>query len=161
MNDLEFLRKVIDRLNHSQIKTWIFGGWGEELQGLIQPRKHHDIDLLYPAKDFTLLENFMSEYEDIEEIIGKRFPHKRAFFLEDIVIELFLVESDAEKHMTNLYGRYPYRWPDDTFDYVIECQQNLLNIGSVSALKAYRKDYELIARIRREYLSYLSWFLFA
>ena len=35
------------------IDTWVFGGWGEELRGLIRPREHVDLDLLYPAEAGT------------------------------------------------------------------------------------------------------------
>jgi len=31
----------------------LFGGRAEELLGLAPPHRHHDVDLLYPAADFT------------------------------------------------------------------------------------------------------------
>ena len=34
------------------VDTWVFGGWGEELRGLIAPREHADLDLLYPAESW-------------------------------------------------------------------------------------------------------------
>ena len=39
--------------------TWVFGGWAEELSGISPPRLHKDVDLLYPAKDFELVDDIV------------------------------------------------------------------------------------------------------
>ncbi len=80
-NNLEFVFDVIDILNKQKIRTWLFGGWAEELQGIISPKIHKDIDLLYPAHDFDDLDKlFLNKNLEIKEIKAKHFNHKRAFF---------------------------------------------------------------------------------
>jgi hypothetical protein len=36
-----------------RVKTWLFGGWAEELLGLQSPHDHHEVGRLYPAADFA------------------------------------------------------------------------------------------------------------
>ena len=50
MNDLAFVEETQTLLRSLGIETWVFGGWGEELRGLIRPREHADLDLLYPGE---------------------------------------------------------------------------------------------------------------
>ena len=50
VNDLAFVRRAVSLLASQGIATWMFGGWGEELRGLILPREHVDLDLLYAAR---------------------------------------------------------------------------------------------------------------
>ena len=52
MNDLAFVERAQTTLRAHGIETWVFGGWGEELRGLIRPREHVDLDLLYPAESW-------------------------------------------------------------------------------------------------------------
>ena len=53
MNDLDFVLRAADLLWSHRVRTWIFGGWGEELRGLTPQREHADLDLLYPARDWS------------------------------------------------------------------------------------------------------------
>ena len=52
MNDLAFVERADGLLAQDGVETWVFGGWGEELRGLIRPREHADLDLLYPAESW-------------------------------------------------------------------------------------------------------------
>src|SRR5256885_3554068 len=90
MNDLAFVERAVSLLASKGVPTWIFGGWGEELRGLIKPRAHADLDLLHPAEDWGIVDNLFLDWID-----GKRFPWKRAFVLEGFQVELFLVRYDA------------------------------------------------------------------
>ena len=89
MNDLDFVVRAVDLLWSRGIRTWVFGGWGEELRGLAPPREHADLDLLYPARDWDRVDELRLDWVD-----AKRLPWKRAFVLEGTVVELFLVERD-------------------------------------------------------------------
>ena len=53
MNDLLFVERTQAMLREHGVETWVFGGWGEELRGLIRPREHADVDLLYPAESWA------------------------------------------------------------------------------------------------------------
>ena len=78
MNDLAFVERAVSLLASKGVDAWVFGGWGEELRGLIKPREHVDLDLLYPAEDWSIVDNLYLDW-----IEAKRFDWKRAFKLED------------------------------------------------------------------------------
>ena len=44
MNDVSFVQRAVSLLASKGVDTWVFGGWGEELRGLIKPRAHADLD---------------------------------------------------------------------------------------------------------------------
>jgi Aminoglycoside-2''-adenylyltransferase len=130
-NDLSFVLRVVDLLESARLRTWLFGGWAEELAGLAPPREHADIDLLFPGRDFARVDRFLA-HADVEERVGKRFPHKRAFELDGVLVELFLVERDERGWFTALpSGRHD--WPPDVFT-----AAGRLPVVSPSALTGYR-----------------------
>jgi hypothetical protein len=71
----------------------LVGGWSRELLGLEPPRAHADIDLVLTDVDIAALDEWLGSKE---EIVAKRFPHKRAFVLEGTMVELHLVTRRAE-----------------------------------------------------------------
>lgn len=93
------------------IDVWLAGGWAEELHRMIDPRPHHDIDLLCRAESFDAVDRFVSRAR-VTEITAKRFPHKRAFDAAGIMVELILVGADLT---TRFWDGFPYPWPPDTF----------------------------------------------
>lgn len=127
MNDLHFVLEVVDGLWERGIRTWIFGGWGEELRGLCPPREHVDVDLLYPARDWARVDAL-----DLDWIEGKRFAWKRAFRQDGVMVELFLVERDETGWYTRLKRRR-HDWPDNVFS-----TNGRLPVASTAALAAYR-----------------------
>ena len=113
-NDLAFVRDVTERLAAADITTWVFGGWAEELLGLRPARAHRDVDLLYPAADLTHVDTFMASSRHVTEIAAKRFPHKRAFLDDGIMVELLLVQSPSPgEYVTIFWGDIPHQWPHD------------------------------------------------
>ena len=134
MNDLVSVEGVQTYLRAQGIETWVFGGWGEELRGLIRPRDHADLDLLYPAPGWDRLDRL-----DLDWIEGKRFPWKRAFVLEGTVVELFLVERDEDGWYTALQRRV-HRWPADTL-----ASRGHLRVASPAALASFRHSYRVDA----------------
>ncbi len=134
MNDLDFVLRAVDLLWAHGARTWIFGGWGEELRGLAPPREHADVDLLYPARDWRRIDTLAFDW-----IEGKHRPWKRAFVLEGTVVELFLVERDAAGWYTQL-ARRRHDWPDNVFS-----TNGRLPVASSAALASYRRAYERAA----------------
>ena len=59
------------------------------------PGPHRDIDLLYAAQSFARLDEFLRAQSDVQEVTAKRFSHKRAFEWRGLLVEMFLVRSDA------------------------------------------------------------------
>jgi hypothetical protein len=133
-NDLAFVRDVMARLDEGDVRTWLFGGWAEELLGLIGPRRHHDVDLLYLASDFTSADAFIACNDDLSEITRKRFAHKRAFLSDGVMVELFLVRPAGGKLSTLFWGTTSHVWPADLLDQ----QAGGIRVASAAAVLGYR-----------------------
>jgi len=138
-NTKELLKEVLVKLERSNIVCWVFGGWAEEFRGLCKPRGHGDIDLLYPAPDFEKVDDFLAQNKQFTEIKGKHFPHKRAFLIKDVAVELFLLESCSDKIVTNYFNQKEYVWPNDTLD---EHKIDGLLVASINSLVEYRLKYD-------------------
>jgi hypothetical protein len=134
VNDLAFVERAVSLLQAKGVNAWVFGGWGEELRGLIKPREHVDLDLLFPAPDWRDVDELHLDW-----IPGKRFPWKRAFVLEGIVVELFLVQRDDRGWYTQLKRRR-HDWPDNVFS-----TDGRLPVASTAALASYRHSYRIEA----------------
>jgi hypothetical protein len=137
-NDLTFVRGVLSLLADLGMRVWIFGGWAEELRGIGPPRKHADIDLIFPADDFALIDDAIRAGH-LDEIAGKRFPHKRAFALGDVMVEVFLVGEDEHGLHTDFWGRIRHDWPADLLGHA-----EGLPVASARALSDYRRHYQLL-----------------
>ncbi len=134
MNDVAFVERAVSLLTSQGIDTWVFGGWGEELRGLILPRDHVDLDLLYAAEDWDAVDVL-----DLDWLEGKRFPWKRAFVLEDVAVELFLVQRDDRGWYTQLQRRR-HDWPENLLG-----ANGRLPIASTAALASFRHSYRVDA----------------
>ena len=141
-NTFELLAEVTKALENAQIKTWLFGGWAEELMGLCPPRQHRDIDLLYPAQSFMRLEEFVRTQSGVEEVEAKRFTHKRAFEWQGVLVEVFLVCANAETLVTNFFGKYSFVWPQDTFSHTTKLPRGEWSCASTAALRLYRARHD-------------------
>ena len=134
MNDVAFVERAVSLLASKGVDTWVFGGWGEELRGLIKPREHADVDLLYPSEDWTIVDGLYLDW-----IEGKRFDWKRAFRLEGIQVELFLVQYDAAGWYTQLERRR-HNWPANVF-----AGTGRIPVASTAALAGMRHSYRVDA----------------
>jgi Aminoglycoside-2''-adenylyltransferase len=135
MNDLLFVERAQSLLRDRGIETWIFGGWGEELRGLIRPREHADLDLLYPSETWEEVDGLTG----LDWVPGKRRPWKRAFVLDGAMIELFLVRRDRQGWYTALQRRV-HRWPEN-----VVASSGHLRVASTAALASYRHSYRVDA----------------
>jgi hypothetical protein len=135
MNDIAFVERAVSLLASKGVDAWVFGGWGEELRGLIKSREHVDVDLLYPAEDWSIVDNLYLDWVE-----AKRFDWKRAFTLEGIAVELFLVQYDARGWYTQLERRR-HNWPANVF-----AGSGQVPVASTAALAGYRHSYRVDAR---------------
>jgi hypothetical protein len=135
MNDLAFVARAVSLLASKGVDAWVFGGWGEELRGLIEPREHVDLDLLHPAEDWSIVDNLYLDWVE-----AKRFDWKRAFVLEDVRVELFLVQYDERGWYTQL-ARRRHNWPANVF-----AGTGRIPVASTAALAGYRHSYRVDAR---------------
>ena len=127
MNDLDFVLRAVDLLWSHRVRTWIFGGWGEELRGLTPQREHVDLDLLYPARDWSRVDAL-----DLEWAGPRHLPWKRAFTVEGTLVELFRADRDERGWFTELQRRR-HDWPADVF-----AANGRLPVASRDALAGYR-----------------------
>ncbi len=134
MNDLPFVERAQTLLRAEGVETWVFGGWGEELRGLIRPRDHVDLDLLHAAESWDEVDELALDW-----MAAKRFAWKRAFVLEEIMVELFLVQRDEQGWYTQL-ARRTHRWPDNVL-----ASNGHLRVASTAALASFRHSYRVDA----------------
>jgi len=152
-NTPELLVAVVRTLEAAQIKTWLFGGWAEELSGLRPPGPHGDIDLLYPAATFAQLDTFLKASESVEEIKAKHFPHKRAFRWHHVLIEVFLLCPDANRYVTHFFGIHRFPWPEDTLSASVPILGERMACASSRALTLYRRQHDVVAEAFDQYMS--------
>jgi hypothetical protein len=69
VNTLVLVCDVVRGLSSFGIAAIVGGGWAEELQGLIRPREHQDIDLFVVCADFERVDAYLAR-DDVVEIIG-------------------------------------------------------------------------------------------
>ena len=139
-------------LADAQLTTWIFGGWAEELWQISAPRTHNDIDLLYPAHDFTELDRWSMATEGVVDIVGKRFSHKRAVVYQQIMIEFLLIERTRDGFRTIFFeGLHLLNWPQDTLHFTIRVDERTLNLASPAALRYYRQHHTEVQRAYQTY----------
>ena len=144
VNSKSLLIEVVNYLAKRDINVWVFGGWAEELNEMIEPRSHKDFDLFYFSQDFREVDDCMKN-ERIVEIAGKHFHHKRTFVYKDVLTELFLVEKDENGFYTNFWGKKKYRWPQN-----VKGESQGIRVVTPIALKQYRDGYTMIEDLRSE-----------
>ena len=134
MNDLAFVLRAVDLLRSHGVRTWVCGGWAEELRGLRPPGRHADLDLLYPARGWVRVDEL-----ELDWVEAKRSPWKRAFELDGTVVELLLVEHDVRGWFTRRSGQR-HDWPADVF-----AANGRVGVASAAALNSYRDSYRRAA----------------
>ncbi len=151
-NTPHFLADTLQELYTASINTWLFGGWAEELWGFRLPGPHGDIDLLYPAENFHAVDRFLSAHGDLEEIIGKRFVHKRAFRRQGVLVELFLLQSTPAGLTTDFFGLHLFQWPADTLIHTVPLGGLATSAASPAALRLYRDQHQAVEEAYRKHL---------
>ena len=136
VNDLDFVLRAVDLLWSHKVRTWIFGGWGEELRGLAPQREHVDLDLLYPARDWSRVDALDADLINIAWMNAKHLPWKRAFRLDGVMVELFRADRDELGWFTQLRRRR-HDWPADVF-----AANGRLPVASRDALAGYRYAHD-------------------
>lgn len=137
---------AIELLESVGVRTWLCGGWAEERRGLIPPRPHTDVDLLYPAPTFDVLDRSLQS-GTLHEIAAKRFHHKRAFDLLGTMVEVVLLEPAGAGHVTNFWNVLRFEWPHDTLSDIDGSR-----VASPSALNQYRQWHDHVDAVRKQIL---------
>jgi len=125
-------------LSQEALSPLVFGGWASELLGLEAPRPHNDIDLLVVAPTASV-EAFVATRD---EVVGKRFSHKRAFIEDGALVELFLV--DPAVGTTRFWDTVEVAWP--SLDPIVIDD---LPVVSATVLRLYQERYSEIHAARR------------
>ena len=86
-------RRALLLVGDAGFQAALVGGWSRELIGLDPPQDHSDIDLIVTDADIEALDAWLATQN---EIVLKRFPHKRAFLLDDVMVELHLLSRRTD-----------------------------------------------------------------
>ncbi len=155
INTFSFVNHLLHTLAAAHTRSWLFGGWAEEVWGVIAPRPHNDIDLLYPAADFGTLDQFIGTNPSMAEILAKRFSHKRAVMYHDVMVEWFLLESHGTGYATHFFdGKHSFYWPDGSLTQVRGLDGQHVDVASRDALTAYRQQVEARVQAYQAYLTH-------
>ncbi len=145
-NTPALVHSLLDLLTQAEISVCLFGGWAEECWGLIPPRDHHDIDLLYPGISFDAVDSFLRRTPQFSEFCAKRFSHKRAALYHNVMVEFLLVTASSTLFFQD---RFIFTWPPDTFTQRRDFAGRLIPIASLAALNSYRAQH---ARVQQAYM---------
>ena len=137
---LSLLRSVVAALEHAGVGVLVFGGWAEELHGLVPQRGHRDLDLLVIDPDDRVLDAFLDARR---EIVAKRASHKRAFEVDGTLVELFIVRNEDGQHVTYFWENVRWVWPTDDGISVAG-----VRLASRAALNTYRSSWDVIRASR-------------
>jgi hypothetical protein len=139
-NDLSFLRYVLQTCCRYGIHPIVFGGWAEELQGK-DPWKHSDVDLLVWKKDLSKVEQLISIEKNWDEIVLKRFVHKRAAVAYSIMVEFIIVHSCGKRSITDFFGTYEFTWPSSCGSEIVTVVSDRVRVATKECLAGYRAQH--------------------
>ncbi len=122
----------------------MFGGWAEELLGLSAPRSHRDIDLVVEDKSFAAIDGLFRSGRLANEIVLKRFHHKRAFVFNDTMIEIYRVEPCGDRLVTLFWGDAEHVWlkPLTTKAWLDGHCVNVITPENLSAFRRARRSHQ-------------------
>jgi len=157
-NSISLVYSVIELLRQAEINTVLFGGWAEELSKSITPRPHYDIDLLLFADNFSAVDFFLEKNLQVSEIREKRYSHKRAFLINGVMVELFLVQKEGNVCYTNFWDHLKLKWPSFKYQSVWYPKLGFVKIVDPSVIDFYRSNQLLIDSARKKYcpISYIK-----
>ncbi len=137
------LLEIVTSLEAEGLKIVIFGGWSAELQKIEKIRPHSDIDLLILDEDFNSLIEFINRNN--WEIV-KSYSHKKAFMVDGIMVEVFLVKVDDNEFTTEFTGEersVVFHWPNQLFE-ERAIRSSSLKLATKDAMDKYRKSHKRI-----------------
>ena len=105
---MEHVLGVLQDLSAAGLEPCLFGGWAKELHRVWHHGAHGDIDVLVRADTIAALDAFLRERAK-PECLPKHHVHKRAYWHDNVLVELFHVGPDAT---TNFYGEFVRAWRD-------------------------------------------------
>ena len=141
-NNLGLVCVLVKLLFRLRIRTCLFGGWAEEINGRSAPRKHKDIDLIYFSDTFSHLDTILKLHSDLfPEITQKKAIHKRAFLYQGVLVEVFLVNLQQGEFQTCFQNTGCFNWPPNLFwQYSHSCGVQI-PVASIETLDFYRNNH--------------------
>jgi hypothetical protein len=93
MNNLQRVRRVLADLQAAGLEPLLFGGWGEEVLVLSDPRPHEDVDVVLVDPPLSVLDAFVAARD---EIVDGHLSHKRVYRQDGVKIELFIAQMAGD-----------------------------------------------------------------
>lgn len=134
MNNLQLVRRVLADLKGAGFEPLLFGGWGEEVLGLADPRPHEDVDVVLLDPPIAELDAFVTARD---EIVDGHLSHKRVYCHDGVKIELFIAQRVGNSLETTFWGRLRWRWPDG----MRPVSADGLPLAPVAAFRSFRDSY--------------------
>jgi hypothetical protein len=76
----------------------------------------------------------------VDEVTAKRFPHKRGFETDGILVELFLVRTQDAVPFTDFWGVTRYEWPSNVFN----IQAGGFRVASAMSMLGYQTAWDTL-----------------
>lgn len=154
-NTVSFVTDLLPTLATAHVRSWLCGGWAEEVWGVIAPRSHTAVDRLYPAAHFVALDQLIMPTTSMTESRAKRFSHTRAVMYHDVMVEWLLIASCASRYVTNFFdGRPTFYWSPELLTQVRGPASQLIDVASRDALAVYRLQFEARVQAYQAYLAH-------
>jgi len=138
--------KLIDIVRYMEsngLMIIIFGGWSAELLDIEKSRPHSDIDLLMIDETFDNLTKLIAHNK---WDIVKSYSHKKAFIVDGVMIEVFLVKSIDGEYITEFIGKkmsMSFNWPSKLFIKKIIKGRNF-KLATKETMNNYKKSHKKI-----------------
>ena len=133
-------QEILDILDGQRVRCWLGGGWAEELQGIVPPRNHKDVDLYLPAATFSSLDRYMPDPRE------GTIKHFRGFVLCGALVEVLLMRPTETGYVTSFFDRYDLVWPERSLH-----EQNGVRMLTPSALEVSRTAFPEMCAARAAY----------
>lgn len=135
------LLALVQDLTKADNNIAIFGGWAVELLDIKAPWAHSDIDLLLLGDHFDNLLDWIGKNK---LKIVKSYAHKKAFIINDVMAEVFLVSRpNNTTKFVGKKGETVFQWPSELF---IEksIHGHTYRLASKAAMDKYTEEHDLI-----------------
>jgi hypothetical protein len=140
--ELDWVLRELASLSAHGLAPVLFGGWAKELLAAWPGGPHDDLDVLVRARQIDELDAFILARGG-QPFAPKRHPHKRAYVVSGILVELFLVTADRDDLVTDFYGRYRRVWTAPISRPLVVAGRRI-ELATPDTIVAYERDHRYV-----------------
>ena len=132
---------VLDALSAAGLAPCLFGGWAKELHGVWGHGLHHDVDVLVVTEDMASIDTFLAGRSADP---AKRHAHKRGWWHEGVMVELFHVQPALEGLVSDFYGHLRRPWLSPLGCTMRTPDGTVVDVVTADNIAAYERDHPRI-----------------